>query len=144
MMCIPPYARTEKMLPTGGLVRFQTSNPPSFCDAREEHWDSIYGRSLVIKMKATFAPVEQYDALHAEMKVGNGVFPAEDDLGKFLESRQAADAFIRVVYAFMNMYTIEDCRQMVDDYARNEGTTWAVMRAACGLSEVVAPPNIGR
>ena len=30
---------------------------------------------------------------------------------------------------------------MIDDYARNEGTTWAVMRAACGLSEVVEPPE---
>ena len=72
-----------------------------------------------------------------------GVFPKDDDLEKFLESRQADGALLRVIYTFTNMHTIEECRQMVDDYARNEGTTWAVMREACGLSEVVAPPNIG-
>ena len=42
----------------------------------------------------------------------------------------------------MNMYTTDEFRQMIDGYARNEGTTWAVMRAACGLFEVVEPPQI--
>ena len=63
--------------------------------------------------------------------------------GGFLESRQADGAFIRVVYTFMNKHTIEGCRQMIDDYSRNEGTTWAVMREACGLSEVAHQANIG-
>ena len=67
-MCKPPYARTERMMSTIGLVRFQTSQSPSFCNAHEENWDSIYSRSLVIKMKATFIPVEEYDALPVEMK----------------------------------------------------------------------------
>ena len=40
------------------------------------------------------------------------------------------------------MYTTEDCRHMRDGYARNEGATWAVMRMAFGLLEVVAPTII--
>ena len=78
------------------------------------------------------------------MKWGTGVFPKGGGIGKFLESRPAGGAFVMVICTFMNMYAIEDCRQMIDDYARNEGTTWAVMKEACGLSEVVAPSNIGR
>ena len=125
-------------------MRFQKSQVPSLRNAHEEHWASIYRRSLVVKMKAKFIPVEEYDAISAEMKRGTGVFPKGDGLEKFLESRPAAGAFVRVIYTFMNMYTIDGCWQMIDDYARNEGTTWAVMREACGVSEVVAPPNIGR
>ena len=140
-MCKPPYARTERMTSTIGLVRFQTSQSPSFCNAREENWDSIYSRSLVVKMKSAFIRAMEYDAPQFEMKEGTGVFPKDGDLGKFLESRQAAGAFVRVIYSFMNMYTIDDCRQMIDDYARHEGTTWAVMRAACGLIEVVDLPK---
>ena len=49
-----------------------------------------------------------------------GVFSKDEDIEKCIESRQAAGAFVRVLYAFMNMYTIEDCRQMIDDFARNE------------------------
>ena len=40
----------------------------------------------------------------------------------------------------MNMRSIEECRNMIDDYARNEGTTWEVMRKACNLS-LKAPPT---
>ena len=31
---------------------------------------------------------------------------------------------------------------MIDDYARNEGTTWAVMRVACGLDAVDPPTDL--
>ena len=31
---------------------------------------------------------------------------------------------------------------MIDDYARNEGTTWAVMREACGLGAVAPPTDL--
>ena len=141
MMCRPSYARTEKIPPTSGLMRFQSSQSPSFCNAREEHWDSIYIRSLLIKMKAAFIPVEEYEALPAEMNGGAGVFPKDGDLEKFIESRQAAGAFVRIIYAFINMYKIADCRQMIDDCARNEGTTWGLMREACGITEVVEPPK---
>ena len=80
MMCRPPYARTEKMISTIGLVRLQKSQSPSFCNAYEEHRDSIYSRSLVIKMKAKFIPVEEYDALPSEMKGGAGVCPKDGGL----------------------------------------------------------------
>ena len=75
MMCRPPYARTEKAMSTSGLMRFQTSRPPSFGNAREEHWGSIYIRSLVIKTKGKFIHVEEYEALPAEQKgIWGGIF----------------------------------------------------------------------
>ena len=74
------HSGAEKMISTRGMMRFQTSQLPSFRNAREEHWEGIYSRSLVVKMKAKFAPVEEYAALPAEMRGGAGVFPKDDDI----------------------------------------------------------------
>ena len=141
MMRASSNSGSEKPIQTRGMMRFQTSQLPSFRNAGEEHWGGIYSRSLVVKMKAKFVSVEEYAALPAEARAASGVFPMGDDLAGFLASQQAAGAFVRVIYAFMNRHTIEDCRQIIEDYSRNEGTTWAVMRAACGLSEVAYQAN---
>ena len=92
-------------------------------------------------MKATSIPVGEYESLPFDIKEITGVFAKGGNLKKFLVSRQADGAFVRVIYTFTNTYMIDDFRQMIDECARNEGTTWAVMRAACGLGKVLAPPN---
>ena len=76
------------------------------------------------------------------------IFVKGDALKSFLEIRPAAAAFFRLIYDFMNLHTIDECRHMIDDYARNEGTTWDVMREACNLDKVrkqtaIATPHIG-
>ena len=75
------HSGAEKMISTRGMMRFQTSQLPSFRNAREEHWEGIYSRSLVVKMKAKFAPVEEYAALPAEMKGAREYFPRTMTLG---------------------------------------------------------------
>ena len=81
MMRMPPYARTEKALPTSGMMRFQTSQSPIFRNAHEEQRDSIYIGSIAIKTKGTFIPVEEYEALPAEMKGLLGYFTRTGTLG---------------------------------------------------------------
>ena len=124
------------------MLRFELNQALTFHNVKEEQWGSIYRRSLVIKMKARFIPSEEYNELPLDIKSTKGVFPKDDTLKKFLESRQADGAFFKLIYAFMNKFTIEDCRKMIDDYARNEGDTWEVMRGACGLDEVAPPTDL--
>ena len=64
------------------------------------------------------------------------IFVKGDALKSFLEIRPAAAAFFRLIYDFANLHTIDECRQMIEDYARNEETTWGVMRDACNLDKV--------
>ena len=90
-------------------------------------------------MKANVPPSEEYNALSLEIKDTKGVFARDGALKKFLESRKAAMKSPNLIYAFMNKYTIGDCRKMIDDYARNDGTTWAAMREACGIGAVDPP-----
>ena len=47
-----------------------------------------------------------------------------------MESRRAAAAFFKIIYDFMNIHTVDERRRMIDDYARNERTTWGVTRGA--------------
>ena len=42
----------------------------------------------------------------------------------------------------MNNRTIEDSRSIIDDYARTEGTTWRVMRAACNRRQEMGPRDL--
>ena len=57
-----------------------------------------------MKMKAKFIPVEEYEALHSEIKESTGVFSKDDDLERFLESRQADGAFATVIYFYEYVY----------------------------------------
>ena len=62
-------------------------------------------------MEAEFLPAEEYNALPLEIKDTKGVFAKDDTLKKFLESRQASGEFFKIIYSFMNKYTIGDCRK---------------------------------
>ena len=42
----------------------------------------------------------------------------------------------------MNAHSIDDCRKIIDDYARNEGTTRGEMIPACNLDKIAPPTSI--
>ena len=111
-------------------MRFQKDHEPSFQNAHVGQWGSVYRRDLAIQLKAASIHVEEYEDLPVEIKATMGVLSKDDKLKNFRESRQDDDAFFMIIYDCMNMYTVEGGRQKIDDYARNEGTTWAVMRKA--------------
>ena len=46
------------------------------------------------------------------------------------------------LYDFANLHAIAECREMIDEYARNEGDTWDVMREAFNLDKVREKPAI--
>ena len=103
---VDPNAKAKKMLPNGRMMRFQTQQAPIFHNLREGRWENVYRRSLAIETNATLIPVEEYEAIHVEIKETTGLFSKEGNLKKFLESRQAAGAYFRVIYSFMYMYTV--------------------------------------
>ena len=97
-------------------------------------------------MKGQFLPSEEYYALAEEEKNNGCISPKDDTLKSFLEGRPAAAAFFNIIYSYMNNKTMEEARCTIDSYARTEGTTWRVMRAACGLSPAEPPrkrDNVG-
>ena len=49
-----------------------------------------------------------------------------------------------VIYIFTNEQSIGECRMVIDDYARGEGTTRGEMRAACNMDNISPPTSIDR
>ena len=141
MLCRPVYAKTNNMLSTRRAMSLQKNQAPSFQNAHEGIWDIAYQRSLMIKMKSAILPAGEYAAIHGEIKDTTGLSDTGGNITRFLDGRKADGAFFRVIYSFTNLYTVGGSRQMVDSYARNKGTTWAVLRKACGLGEVVSPTS---
>ena len=78
-------------------MRCQPTQAPSFHNLHAGNWDIVYRRSLAIPTKGKLIPVEEYEALTVEIKETTGVFAKDDHLKKFLESRQASGAFVRVI-----------------------------------------------
>ena len=142
--CRLPYAKSSKMVSTRGMLRFELNQPLTFNNVKEAQWDSIYRRSLVMRMKGKFIPAEEYRSLSEEQRQKSGFFIKGDTLKSFLESGPAASAFFNIIYNFMNEHSIDERRSMIDDYARNEGATWDVMRPACNLEKVAPPTSIDR
>ena len=122
-----------------GMVRFEMNRPLFFAQIKEDAWDSIYRRSLVIEMKGKFTPMGEYEAIPEETRIARNIFAKGDTLKRFLESRPSGAAFFSIIYKYMNMNTMEDARNTIDRYAREEGATWRVMRQACNLN-LAAPP----
>ena len=126
-----PYAIAAKQVPLCGLLRFELSRPLRFSGINESTWDSIYRRSPAITLRAKFAP-------ESELCGKPGVFPKDDTLKEFLDSRPAAAVFLHLLIEHMNMYTVAESTEMIDSCARiPDGPTWKTMREARNLKQEV-------
>ena len=139
-----PYAKSGKMVSTRGMLRFELNQAPTSNSAKEAQWGSIYRMSLAIRMNGEFTQSKEYSSLPDEQRAKAGVFVKGDTLKSFLESRPAVSAFFNIIYNFTNERSIEECRNMRDDYARNEGTTRDVARLACNRDKQAPPTSIDR
>ena len=131
-----PYAIATKQIPLRGFLRFELNRPMRFANITESNWDSIYRRSLVVRLRGEFVP-------RAELRGDTGVFAKDDALKDFLDSKSAASVFLRILLNHMDKYTVEESSSMIDEYARTPcGATWRTMRFACRLpSEVKESPE---
>ena len=130
------------MVSLRGVVRFEMNRPLFFANIKEPARGSIYRRSLVIEMKGKFTPRGEYDAIQEEARRARNIFANGDTLERFLESRQAGAAFPNTIYKYMNINTMEDSGNTIDRYAREEGTTWRVMRKARNLNPIAHPLDL--
>ena len=122
-----PYAIATKQVPLRGLLRFELNKPLTFAGISESNWDSIYRRSLVVELRGKFVP-------HSEICGKAGVFPKDDTLKEFVESKPAAAVFLHLLVQHMNKHTMYECIEKIDSYARmGGGPTWRIMRKACNL-----------
>ena len=126
------------------MLSFELNQALTFNNVKEAQRDSIYRISSVLRMKGKFIPAEEYRSLSDEQRGKSGVFVKDDALKSPLDSRPADSAFFNTIYNFMNERSIDECRNMIDDYARNEGTTWNVTRPACNLEKIAPPTSIDR
>ena len=78
-----PYAKSSKMVSLRGMLRFELNQPLTFNNVRGEQWGSIYRRSLVVKMKAKFTPLSEYDAIRSVDKEDMGSSPSATRLSRF-------------------------------------------------------------
>ena len=109
-----------------------------FQGAKEESFQSIMRRSLVIIMKARFFPKEVLDKMgFTEGDANdNGYFVSDPDLKDFLASPAAAAAMLRIITGFASRHTLKDLRKVLYNYAEgggDGGLTRATMRKSCSL-----------
>ena len=128
-----PYSIITKLISLPGLLRFELNRVLNFSNIKEETFDSIYRRSMVIRLQATFTPKIEYEKLEKAKASELGIFPRDDSIRCFLPSKADGAAFLRILLSFMRHNTARECQDRIDTYARYEGATESVMRNACGL-----------
>ena len=104
---------------------------------------SIYRISLAIRMKETFP-------LHPNTPpslMNRRQITASSSMTIRWEHSSSADQlqpFFNIIYSFTNVHIIDECRRMIDAYARNEGTTWGETIPTCNLNKIDPPTCIDR
>ena len=122
------------------MVRFELNRPLSIANIEEPNWDIISRRSLVVEMKAKFFPSVEFGKFQVERREASGNSRKGDTLGKFLEYRPAALAFIRALYRYMDDNTMGGSRGGIDLYAMGEGRRGGSLgdRAALGYRNLLS------
>ena len=74
MKARPPYSIITKLISLPGLLRFELSRVLNFSNVKDETFDIIYMRSMVIRLQATFIPTIEYEKLQKGKALELGIF----------------------------------------------------------------------
>lgn len=130
-----PYGYSTRMFSMVGWKRLEVNRMMSFVGIDESNFQSVFRRALVWKPKGRFHPQSVLDNLHADHEK-DGHFPADQTLKKFLVTKQASAAGLRIQHAFESKYGEQECVQIIENYVAGGDNylTEDKMRKACGLS----------
>ena len=130
-----PYGMVTRMLEVVGWKRMELNRMVTFPGITEVSFNSVFRRALVWKAKARFYDrkflTDNYPDASAD-----GIFPRNPALKRFLTSKPAALAGLRLQHGFEMKHSKSDCEAMIENYAAlggDGGLTEDTLRLACGL-----------
>jgi len=110
-----PYGITTRMLELIGWKRLELNKLLTFAGVSERNFQSILRRSLVWKAKGRFVDAQFLEKHYPDSEL-DGIFPCDETLKRFLISRPAIAAAIRVQYGFESFHDRAACVSIIEDY----------------------------